>query len=303
MKNLITKAWMAAAMLLASSPAFAKFEPVVCQASMSQTDEIAAGQQYAAQVYQQQPVLAENDPVTKYIQALGARLVAVTPRTPGMTTAYPFSFHVVASEEINAFALPGGAMFVNLGLIQAAENEAQLAGVMAHELSHVVMRHSVCNLQKEKKVDTGVKLGGMAARMGMKSQGAADATVKGAGLVEGLAFLRMSRDDEKQADLLGVNIAHDARYDPNGMPQFFEIIQAKYGAGGNHMLSDHPNPGNRQEYTKMEIATLPPLAAPVVTTPAFTKAKAVASTEKTMSASEMKSGAWKGSGLYASGPQ
>ena len=292
-----------AMIVLASAPAFAKFEPVVCKTSMSQADEIAAGRQYAAQVYQQQPVLPESDPVTKYIQAVGARLVASTPRTPGLEGAYPFSFHVVASEEINAFALPGGAMFVNLGLIQASENEAQLAGVMAHELSHVVMRHSVCNLQKERKVDTGVKLGGMAARLGMKNQAGADTAIKGAGMVENLTFLRMSRDDEKQADLLGVNIAHDAKYDPNGMPQFFAIIETKYGAGGNHMLSDHPNPGNRQEYTKAEIATLSPLPAPVVTTPAFTKAKAVAATEKTMSASEMKGGTWKGSGLYASGPQ
>ena len=294
----------AGALMLASAlPAWARFEPVVCKNSMTQDQEIAEGRQYAAAVYTQQPVLRENDPVSIYVQQLGAKLVAAAPLTPGFTQQWPFSFHVVASEEINAFALPGGAIFVNLGTIQASENEAQLAGVMAHEISHVIMRHSICNQAKEKKGRVGFGIASIASKATLGDSAVGQLSQKGLGSVEGLTFLRMSRDDEKQADLLGVGILHEAGYDPRGLPQFFEIIQAKYGAGGNHMLSDHPNPGNRQEYTKAEIATLPPVkGTPVVTTAMFTKEHAVAAKETAMSSSEMKSGSWRGNALYASGP-
>lgn len=290
--------------MAASSPAWARFTPVVCKTSMAQDAEIAEGKQYAAQVYGQQPVLPESDPVTKYVQQLGAKLVAAAPLTPGLTEPYAFTFHVVASSEINAFALPGGAIFVNLGTVQAAENESQLAGVMAHEISHVIMRHSVCNQQAQKKKGTMYSLGSMGAKAGLgESSTAGQLTQKGIGTLQGLDFLRMSRGDEQQADLLGVGILYDAGYDPRGLPQFFETIQAKYGAGGHQFLSDHPNPGNRQEYTKAEIATLPPpKGTPVVTTAAFTKAHTVAAKETALSSEQMKSGAWRSSGLYASAP-
>ena len=287
----------------ASQPAWARFTRVVCKTNMAQDAEIAEGKQYAAQVYGQQPVLPENDAVTKYVQQLGAKLVAAAPLTPGLTERYAFTFHVVASAEINAFALPGGAIFVNLGTIQAAENESQLAGVMAHEISHVIMRHSVCNQQAQKKKSTMYGLGSLGAKAALGDSATGQLTQKGIGTLEGLDFLHMSRGDEQQADLLGVGILYDAGYDPRGLPQFFETIQAKYGSGGHQFLSDHPNPGNRQEYTKAEIATLPPpKGTPVLTTDAFTKAHAVAAKETALSSAEMKSGAWKSSGLYASAP-
>ncbi len=290
--------------LLAANPyAWARFAPVVCKTNMTQDAEITAGKQYAAQVYGQQPVLPESDPVTKYIQQLGAKLVKAAPLTPGLTEPYAYTFHVVASAEINAFALPGGAIFVNLGTIQAAENEAQLAGVMAHEISHVIMRHSVCNQQAQKKKSTLYGLGALGAKATLGDSGNGALAQKGIGTLEGLDFLHMSRGDEQQADLLGVGILYDAGYDPRGLPQFFETIQAKYGSGGHQFLSDHPNPGNRQEYTKAEIATLPPpKSTPVVTTAAFTKAHDVASKETALSSADMKAGAWKSSGLYATGP-
>src|SRR5882672_6857899 len=102
----------------------------------SAQEELQAGQQSASQVAKQLPVLPDSDPVTIYVQRLGAQLAA---HAPG--EKWPYTFHVVNQKEINAFALPGGPIFVNLGTIQAADNEAQLAGVIAHEISHVVQRH------------------------------------------------------------------------------------------------------------------------------------------------------------------
>ena len=274
--------------------AWARFQPVVCKNSFTEQQEIAEGGKVAAEVFKQMPVLPDSSPVSQYVRQLGAKLVAVAPGYK-----WPYNFHVVASEEINAFALPGGAMFVNLGTIQAAETEAQLAGVMAHEISHVVMRHSTCNLTKQQKIGTWAGLGQLAAAIALGDGALGSVANQGIGMATGLGFLRMSRDYEKQADLLGVGILYDAGYDPRGLPQFFETIQAKYGEGGAQIFSDHPNPGNRTQYVKVEIATLPPRANATVTSPEFTKIRALAAKEKTYNANEVQAGAWRQTGKYA----
>ena len=251
--------------------AWARFQPVACKNSFTEQQEITEGAKVAAEVFKEMPVLPDSSPVSQYVRQLGAKLVAVAPGYK-----WPYNFHVVASEEINAFALPGGAMFVNLGTIQAAETEAQLAGVMAHEISHVVMRHSTCNLTKQQKIGTWAGLGQLAASIALGDGALGSMANQGIGMATGLGFLRMSRDYEKQADLLGVGILYDAGYDPRGLPQFFETVQAKYGEGGAQIFSDHPNPGNRTQYVKVEIATLPPRANATVTSPEFTKIRALA---------------------------
>ena len=140
------------------APAWARFQPASCKNSFSEQVEITEGGKVAAQVYQQMPVLPDSAPVSQYVRQLGARLVSYAPGYK-----WPYNFHVVASEDINAFALPGGSIFVNLGTIQAAETEAQLAGVMAHEISHVVMRHSTCNITKQQTYGTFAGLGQLGA--------------------------------------------------------------------------------------------------------------------------------------------
>jgi beta-barrel assembly-enhancing protease len=172
---------------------------------------------------------------------------------------------------------------------------------MGHEMSHVILRHSTCNLSKQRKRSIWYSLGAIGSSIALGGVGGAVAA-EGIGAAANLDFLRMSRTDEQQADLLGVRIAHDAGYDPRGLPQFFEIIQAKYGKGSAQFLSDHPSPGNRTEYVNKEIALLPPLLHPVKTSPQFEAIHQVAMERHTLTAREIQTGAWRSTGLYATAP-
>ena len=287
--------WAGLILTGATEAAWARFKlPAPCKNAMTVEQEKAEGAKYAAEIFKQMPVLPDSSPLSRYVSQLGAKLVAVTPGY-----RWPFNFHVVASDEINAFALPGGAMFVNVGAIRAAETESQLAGVMAHELSHVVMRHSTCNMTKQQSVGTWAALGQLGAAIALGNGALGSLATQGIGMATGLSFLRMSRDYEKQADLLGTDILYDAGYDPRGISQFFETIQAKYGEGGAQIFSDHPNPGNRMQYVNAEIASLPKRANPTVTTAAFTQARAEATKEKAYNGKEIQAGAWRQTGKYA----
>ncbi len=275
------------ALLVEVQLSYARVEIAPCKNNLTPEQQIQLGHKAARQVYKEMPVLPDSSPVTAYIQQLGEKLAA---EAPGYK--WPYNFHVANVAEINAFALPGGTIFVNLGTIQAAGNEAQLAGVMAHEISHVVLQHSVCNAEKQQKVGLIAGLGQIAA--GVLLGGVAGAAAQqGIGMTAGLGFLKMSRGAEKQADLLGAGILYDAGYDPHGMSQFFETIQAKYGAGGSQFMSDHPNPGNRTEYVNKEIATFVPRSNYLTTTPAFTRIHNEVAGMHAYTAREVASGAWK----------
>jgi Zn-dependent protease with chaperone function len=286
-----TKRLLPAALLLLVPPQlWARYTPHPCKNAFTEQQEISEGNKAAQEVYKQMPVLPDSDPVSRYVQQLGARLVQYAPGYK-----WPYNFHVVNVEDINAFALPGGSVFVNLGTIQAAETEAQLAGVMAHEISHVAQRHSTCNITRQQTPSLLAGLGQIAA--GIALGGAAGAIVQqGIGLTAGLSFLRMSRESEKQADLMGTDILYDAGYDPRALPQFFEVIQGKSGEGGAQFLSDHPNPGNRVGYVNDEIDTLPPRAKYVKTSPEFTRIKKIVAGMHAYTAKQVASGAWKQQG-------
>ncbi len=291
-----TKNVLAALLLLVSPCAWARFQPRPCKNAFTEQQEITEGQKVAAQVWKQMPVLPDTDPVSQYVEQLGMKLVKYAPGYK-----WPYNFHVVNEEDINAFALPGGSIFVNLGTIQAAETEAQLAGVMAHEISHVAQRHSTCNITKQRTPSLLAGLGQIAA--GIALGGAAGAVVQqGIGLTAGLSFLRMSRDAEKQADLMGTDILYDAGYDPRALPQFFEVIQGKYGEGGSQFLSDHPNPGNRVGYVNDEIDSLPPKAKYIKTSPEFARMKKIAAGMHPYTAKQVAAGVWKQGGGNAAAP-
>ncbi len=272
----------------ASQRAQATVDLKPCSNHVSAQQQIEIGRKAAQQVYQEQPVLPDSSDVTRYVQSVGQKLEPYAPGQP-----WPFNFHVVNSAEINAFALPGGSIFVNLGTIQAAEDEAQLAAVMAHEMSHVVLQHSICNMEKQQRVGLLAGLGQVVAGLALGNGALGGLAQETIGIGAGLGFLKMSRGDEKQADEEGAQILYNAGYDPRAMPQFFEIIESKYGQGGAQFLSDHPNPGNRTGYIDDEIATFPRRSHPVTNTPEFQRIHQEVAGMHAYTSKEIASGAWK----------
>ena len=211
--------------------------------------DIQVGKQNAALMSRQLPLC--NDPkVDAYLTQLGMRLVSKLP-TRGVT--YPWEFHCVNDKAINAFALPGGYVFVNRGAIEAADNESQLAAVMAHELSHVALRHGTAQASKAQLAQGAAGLfGGL---FGGSTGGAL--LSQGVALGAGGLLLRYSRSDETQADVMGTQVLYDTGYDPRAMSQFFEKLEAESkGKNPPQFLSDHPNPGNRVERVDEEIDKL-----------------------------------------------
>ncbi|HEY7096139.1 MAG TPA: M48 family metallopeptidase [Terriglobales bacterium] len=254
---------------------------------MSRDEQIQLGFQTAAQVYKQMPVLPDTSPETQYIRKLGTKLVATIPSQ----NSWPFEFHVIPQKEINAFALPGGPMFVNIGTITAASNEAELAGVMAHEMSHVYMQHSA---KQAGKAQTTNMLAGLAGLV----LGATTKGTFGSLAQYGIQFgaqglmLKYSRDDEAQADAVGAVILYKAGYNPKSMADFFQKLAAE-GSSGPQFLSDHPNPGNRQEAIQAEIARWPPKTYSTSAT-AFNNARQHALGVRAYSAQEIEQGAKSG---------
>ncbi len=214
----------------------------------SPEQEVEAGKQAAAEAMKQLPMLQDGDPVTQYVKELGQRLAA---KAPGQK--YPYEFHVVNQKEINAFALPGGPVFVNLGTIQACDTEGQLAGVMAHEISHIVLRHATSNASREQMAQIPLAILGAVLGNGTGGQLARLGISLGANSV----FLKYSRDAETEADEMGAQIMYDAGYDPYDMVEFFSKLEKEGGSGGPQFLSDHPNPGNREKDVARVIAKFP----------------------------------------------
>ena len=216
------------------------------------SQDVELGRQAAQEVRQQLPIL-DDDEVTSYVQTLGRRLVNAIPRE-FQHSEFRYTFEVVNVREINAMALPGGPMFVNRGMIETAKTEGEIAGVMSHELSHVVLRHGTAQASKAAKYEIGSVLGQIA---GAIIGGGWGQVVSGASQFGfGAAFLRFSREFEKQADIEGSHIMADAGYDPRDMANVFKRIEKESGSGGPQWLSDHPNPGNRVEYITKEAELL-----------------------------------------------
>ncbi len=209
------------------------------------------GLQAVSEVYQQMPVLPDSSPEAQYVQRLGKKLVTVIPQQ----YSWPYQFHVIAQKEINAFAVPGGPIFVNIGTITAAENEAQLAGVMAHEASHIYMQHSIKQM-KHQQVQQGI-FGVLGAVLGQVGGVTGALGRLGAGIGNGLLSLRYSRSDEAQADSVGAIIMYKADYNPVAMAQFFRKLEEQGGGNGPNFMSDHPNPGNRVASIEDEIKNWP----------------------------------------------
>jgi len=219
----------------------------------SPKQDIDMGRESAKQAEMQLPILNDRQ-ASIYIDTLGKRLAS---HAPG--EKYPYQFKIVNDTAINAFALPGGFIYVNRGAIDAADSENQIAGVIAHEIGHVVLRHGTNQVSKAYLAQAPLAiLGGV---LGSNSIGSVLGQL-GVGFGLNSLFLKYSRDAETQADLMGTQILHDNGYDPKGMVEFFEKIQAESKGGrATQFFSDHPNPENRISNVQREIERLGGLPA------------------------------------------
>ena len=220
----------------------------------SPADDVKLGQEAAQEVRKEFPVI-ENGQIRAYLDHLGRELVAQAP--PELNhPEFEYSFTPVNLKEINAFALPGGPMFINRGMVDAATTEGEVVGVMAHELSHVLLRHGTANATKAQNAQFGALAGAIAGAIIGGRVGTA--VQQGSQFGMGTLLLRYSRDYEKQADILGAQLMARAGYDPNDLARMFQTIEKQSkGSGGPEWLSDHPNPGNRSQYIAAEARMVP----------------------------------------------
>lgn len=214
----------------------------------SKEQDIQLGREAAAQIRQQADIV-KNSAIQEYVNRIGQRL-ASSPAADG----YPYSFTVINEPGINAFALPGGPVFVYADLIEAADNEAQVAGVIAHEIAHVALRHGTNQASKSQLIQLPAVLAGAVigdgSLLGQLGQ-------LGIGLGVNSILLRYSRDAETEADALGARLMAEAGYNPIEMARFFEKLEAEGDSRAPQFLSSHPNPGNRMKAIEAEIQTLP----------------------------------------------
>lgn len=229
--------------------------------------DMELGRRSAQQIAQQVPLL-NDERINGYISQLGKRL---SEKAPGFPFTYQFA--VIATKEINAFALPGGYIFVNAGTLAAAKNEGELAGVIAHEISHVALRHGTNQASKAYVAQRGIDILRTIAG-GSQNADEIIQTIGGAGA--NMVFLKFGRTAETQADIEGAHIMADAGYDPRDMANFFKTLQERSrDQRVPEFLSDHPDPGNRIESINREMSKLRLSQKPIHDSQEFEQAKAL----------------------------
>src|SRR5262252_1371919 len=214
-------------------------------------DDVKLGQQAAAQAEQQMQLVRDPE-LVGYLERVGQHLAAAIPQE-FQHPEFQYSFKVVNAKEINAFALPGGPMYVNTGMITAARSEDEMAGVMAHEISHVALRHGTAQITHAQKYQT---LAGVMNMGGQIFGGPIGAIAQMGSQGMGVYLLKFSREYETEADLLGARIMSQAGYDPRALANMFKTIESQGGGGGPSFLSDHPSPKDRYEKINQEAQAL-----------------------------------------------
>lgn len=219
---------------------------VAAIALLSVTDEIKLGREAQKQVRASTPRVTGSP--GSYVAALGRQLAA---RAPG--PKYPYSFSLANYRDLNAFALPGGPVWVNRGVLQAARTEAQVAGVLAHEIAHVAQRHAAAQISK------GVIANGLLGLLGavLGNSGGARTAQTGAQVLAGGYLMKFSRDDEREADRVGVEIVRRAGWDPRGMLEFMQILREHAGREPSSVevfLSSHPSPAERVQQLRTQLS-------------------------------------------------
>jgi Peptidase family M48/PsbP-like protein len=216
----------------------------------SPQEDVRLGRQAAGEAEQQFPLLRDSE-VSAYVERVGQRLVAAIP-PEFQHPEFRYYFKVINASDINAFALPGGPMYVNRGMIEAARNEGEMAGVMAHELSHVALRHGTAQATKAQKYNI---LAGILGIGGAIVGGPAGAAAQMGAQGVGVYLLKFSREYETEADLLGARIMSNAGYDPRDLANMFRTIESR-GGGGGGFLSDHPSSKDRYARINQEAQNL-----------------------------------------------
>jgi len=265
-RTLIVALSLATLMTAATGAAVAQthFKPGFNLFSPAQDQEI--GRQSAEAAERELPILHDQS-IEAYVDRIGERLAKVAPGAD-----YPYQFKVVNASDINAFALPGGYLYVNRGLIEAAQNEGQLAGVMAHEMAHVALRHGTSQASKAYVAQTGLGLLGGLVGKDDPSAEQRIAALGGFGL--NTLFLKFSRTAEEQADVTGAQMMAEAGYDPADMVDFFEILaneQDRNPGKVAQFFSSHPAPTNRAARINEEIELL--AVSPIRPVGGFTQVK------------------------------
>jgi len=226
--------------------------------------EVKMGRMLAAQVDKEAKFV--DDPIiTEYVNRVGQNVVLHS------DAKVPFTIKVIDSDEVNAFALPGGFFYVNKGLILAADNEAELAGVMAHEIAHVAARHAMENEAKMRAIDYG-----MLAGMILGGPIVSNVLYNGGQFFEGMAFLKFSRGAEEEADKLGVQYMWAAGYDPGAMATMFEKLEAKNKKKPGSvakLFQDHPAPADRRQSALALAARFPEREEYVISSSEFQRVK------------------------------
>jgi len=252
-RSALSRVWLMLLLMLSQFPAAAPLEARVEIKpgfnTFTPAQDIELGQEAAKEVEKEYPLVNDTQ-LNNYISSLGQRLARYAPGE-----RFPYNFHVVQNKDLNAFALPGGPIYIHTAIITAAENESQLAGVLAHEISHVALRHSTNQASKSMLARAPLAILG-----GLLGSGSLAGTLAQLGIAFGInsAFLKFSRDAERQADQQGAQILYDAGYDPRQMAKFFETLEKEYGSGGAEFFASHPNPGNRQRDIAQLISELGP---------------------------------------------
>jgi len=221
--------------------------------AMTPEQEVNLGYQSAPQMAAQMGGLSRNTQAVALVQRVGESLVrqSVAARSP-----YKFSFHVLADPKtVNAFALPGGPVFITEGLLRQLKSEAELAGVLGHEIGHVIARHSSERLAKQQLTQS---------LLGALVVGSGDYTTAQIGqMVGGMINMKYGREDELESDALGIRIMAEAGYDPRGMIRVMEVLaKASGGSRQPEFFSTHPAPENRAERLKEAIAKQYPNGIP-----------------------------------------
>lgn len=218
--------------------------------AVSQQQEVQMGQQYSAQINQQLPIVTDPE-INRYLNVLGDSIARLTSRGD-----LDWHFYLVNSAEVNAFAIPGGFVYVNRGLIDRTTNMSQLAGVLGHEIGHVVRRHSVKQMQQEQGANIGVTLACILTRVCANQ--AAQAAIQVGGTA---VFAKFSRQDEAEADAEGVKNTIRAGISPEGIPEMFQILlneRQRNPSAVDAWFSTHPMEEDRIAATQAQIAKYDP---------------------------------------------